>query len=84
MAASSAASARPPAGPQRGAIPAELSALEALCLQASMGPIFPIKSTSIGHALLSEETQHLPELPWLSQNGRLWWLMGSEHWLELP
>ena len=74
----------PPLGPARNALPIAMSPLEALCLRASIGPVFPLSSKEIGLALLAPEFQDLPELHWLSSKGWTWWLMGADTWLDLP
>jgi hypothetical protein len=61
-----------------------MSPLEGLCFRATMGPVFPLSSRSIGLALLKPEFQDLPELNWLGEEGWTWWLMDAERWLDLP
>jgi YD repeat-containing protein len=80
----SASTQTPPLGPPQTSLPLDLSPLELLCLQAVLGPVFPLDSRSIGLALLEPEFQDLPSLNWLGEEGWTWWLMGAEHWLELP
>jgi len=80
----SASALAPPLGPPQNSLPLDLSPLELLCLQAVLGPVFALDSRSIGLALLQPEFQDLPTLNWLNEEGWTWWLMGAEHWLELP